>query len=109
MAHFSLLMSRECQDEQFAFKDRGAVMVKGHSVPLRCFILSRNLRKLPKVQMLLETDLAPRSPSPSSPGENPTGKLLFFCRSATQTPDYFLYGCILGVLQITALYQIYRA
>ena len=65
-----LLQTKECADEQFTFELRGDITVKGVKLPMKCYVLSRNLRKLPKVQLLLESNLTmSRSPSPSSPCE----------------------------------------
>lgn len=65
------LQEPECEDEQFVFQERGAVSVKGMKTPVHCYLLSRNLRKLPKVQLLLENDLAIGSRSPLLP--SPSG------------------------------------
>ncbi len=69
------LQTKECRDEQFSFKPRGDVYVKGVTDPMKCYLLSRNLRKLPKVHMLLETDLTSfsRTPSPVCSPSEPTG------------------------------------
>ncbi len=55
---FRYLNNEDCTDEQFVFESRGDVMDKGMKTPVQCFLLSRNLKKLPKVHLLLENDLA---------------------------------------------------
>ena len=69
------LNTGECKDEQFVFESRGDVMVKGMKTPVKCFLLSRNLKKLPKVHLLLENDLAIGSRGLLSGGVSPPGSL----------------------------------
>ena len=74
---FRYLQSSDCEDEQFIFEDRGDINVKGMKTPVTCYLLSRNLKKLPKVQLLLESNLAIGSRSPLLPspgGLSPSGK-----------------------------------
>ena len=76
--YFRYLQSADCEDEQFIFEERGDVIVKGMKTPVTCYLLSRNLKKLPKVQLLLESNLAIGSRSPLLPspgGLSSSGKL----------------------------------
>ena len=52
-------------DDQFLFRSRGDVYVKGMRTPMRCHLLSRNLSKVAKVQMLLESGLIVGAGTPS--------------------------------------------
>ena len=77
---YRYLQNSDCEDEQFIFEDRGDINVKGMKTPVTCYLLSRNLKKLPKVQLLLESNLAIGSRSPLLPnpgGLSPSGK--WFC------------------------------
>ncbi|CAD5114761.1 DgyrCDS3804 [Dimorphilus gyrociliatus] len=63
---FECLQTEENRDEQFEIKKRGLVPMKGRKEPMACYILSRNLRNLPKVQMMLESGIPVQSSRPPS-------------------------------------------
>ncbi|XP_064636922.1 guanylate cyclase soluble subunit beta-1-like [Lineus longissimus] len=65
-ATYRCLQSPECHDQQFIFKERGPMNIKGKNVPIVTYFLSRRSR--PGLQALLKNGLAVRE-SPKIPLE----------------------------------------
>ncbi|XP_064636664.1 guanylate cyclase soluble subunit beta-1-like isoform X2 [Lineus longissimus] len=68
-ATYRCLQTEDGQEQQFSFKERGPLTIKGKRKPIVTYFLTRKARNLPAILALLENGLAMREPLESPPAD----------------------------------------